>query len=191
VVVRRLVVEGSQGGLEVGGLDEAEGQQPRRLAVVTGAVGFDKAAVGGLTAAVLLDLALELLQRGASHAVHLLPWWWLAVGGASVHGGFRVRARPPGPWSGHAGGVPGVAAHRDWPLSGVWGWSGSVTSKAQCGHSQRTTSALGCCLVGPTWASTSAAVAVGLPHNGHGRGTDLVALIGAPRPGPGSGRRWP
>ena len=55
---------GSQVGLAVGGSDEAEGQQPGRLAVLAGAVGFDEAAVGGLTAAVLLDLALELLQRG-------------------------------------------------------------------------------------------------------------------------------
>jgi hypothetical protein len=159
--------------------------------VVAGAVGFDNAAVGGLTAAVLLDLALELLQGGAPHAVHPLPGGLgLAVGGASVHGGVRVRARPPGPWVGHAAGVPAVAAHRDGPLLGGWGWSGSVTAKAQGGHSQTTTSARGCCLVGPTWASTSAAVAVGLPHNGHGRGTDLVALIGAPRPGSGSGPRW-
>jgi hypothetical protein len=30
--------------------------------VVAGAVGFDKAAVGGLTATVLLELALEFLQ---------------------------------------------------------------------------------------------------------------------------------
>jgi hypothetical protein len=53
---------GGQWGLKVGGLDEAEGQQPRRLAVVAGAVGFDPAAIGGLTAAVLLELALELLE---------------------------------------------------------------------------------------------------------------------------------
>jgi hypothetical protein len=72
--------------------------------VVAGAVGFDNAAVGGLTAAVLLDLALELLQGGAPHAVHPLPGGLgLAVGGASVHGGFRVRARPPGPGVGLAG----------------------------------------------------------------------------------------
>jgi hypothetical protein len=51
-----------EGGLEGWRLDEAEGQQPGRLAVFAGAVGFHKAAVGGLTAAVLLDLALELLQ---------------------------------------------------------------------------------------------------------------------------------
>ena len=53
---------------------------------------------------------------------------------------------------------------------------GSVTSKAQGGHNQTTTSARGCCLVGPTWASTSAAVAVGLPHNGHGRGVVAPAF---------------
>jgi hypothetical protein len=58
-------------GLEVGGSNEAEGEQPRRLAVVAGAVGFDKAAVGGLTAAVFLELALELFERGTPHPVHL------------------------------------------------------------------------------------------------------------------------
>jgi hypothetical protein len=53
-----VFVPGELGGLGLGGLDEAE--QSGRLAVFAGAVGFDKAAVGGLTAAVLLDLALEL-----------------------------------------------------------------------------------------------------------------------------------
>jgi hypothetical protein len=53
-----VFVPGELGGLGLGGLDEAE--QSGRLAVFAGAVGFDKAAVGSLTAAVLLDLALEL-----------------------------------------------------------------------------------------------------------------------------------
>jgi hypothetical protein len=47
---------------------------------------------------------------------------------------------------------------------------------AQGGHSQTTTSALGCCLVGPIWASTSAAVDVGLPHRGQGLGAELAAV---------------
>jgi hypothetical protein len=59
---------GGRGGLEVGGSDEAEGQQPGRLVVLGGAVGFDEAAVDGLTTAVFLELALELLERGAPHA---------------------------------------------------------------------------------------------------------------------------
>jgi hypothetical protein len=54
-------------GLRVGGSDEAEGQQPGRLAVFAGAVGFDEAAVDGLTGAVLLELALEFLERGTPH----------------------------------------------------------------------------------------------------------------------------
>src|SRR5215218_4327936 len=99
---------GSWAGSGLRGLDEAEGQQPGRLAVVAGAVGLDKTAVGGLTAAVLLDLALELLHGGPSHAVHLLPWWLLAVGGASVHGevpGSRPPTRPlSGGTLGSAGG---------------------------------------------------------------------------------------
>jgi hypothetical protein len=157
--------------------------------VVAGAVGFDKAAVGGLTAAVLLDLALELLERG--RGIRFTSslgggWRW---GARPSMAGFRVRARPPGPRGWGTLGVPAIAAHRDRPLSGGWGWSGSVTSKAQGGHSQRTTSALGCCLVGPTWACTSAAVAVGLPHNGHGRGVDLAAVTVGHRLGSGSGRR--
>ena len=94
---------GSWAGSGLGGLDEAEDEQPGRLAVVAGAVGFDKAAVGGLTAAVLLDLALELLQRGAPHAVHLLLGWWLAVGGASVHGGVPGSRPPTRPLGGAAG----------------------------------------------------------------------------------------
>jgi hypothetical protein len=80
-VVPGVGLGGESVRLEVDGLDQAEGQQPGRLAVFAGAVGFDKAAVGGLTAAVLLDLALELLQRGTPHSVHLLP------GGLRVGGG--------------------------------------------------------------------------------------------------------
>src|SRR5215213_6828772 len=184
----RMGVTGSLlGGVGAGsglaGLDEAEGEQPGRLAVVAGAVGFDEAAVGGLTAAVLLELALELFQRGTPHAVHLLSWVVVGGGGrVRPRCGVRVRAHPPGPWVGHAGGVVGVgwtltaqpgqgdrevlAAHRGWSLSGRWCWPGSVSSRAQGGHSQTTTSALGCWRVGPTWASTSAEDAVGLLHSG-------------------------
>jgi hypothetical protein len=168
--------------------------------VVAGAVGFDKAAVGGLTAAVLLHLALEFLERGTPNPVHLLPaglgWRW---GARPSMAGFRVRARPPGPWSGHAGEREGVGwaltaqseqAGRQ-VLAAASGCSpGSVSSSVQGGHSQRTTSALGCCLVGPTWASTSALVAVGLPHNGQGRGADLAAVTAGHGLGSGSGRRW-
>jgi hypothetical protein len=156
--------------------------------VVAGAVGFDKAAVGGLTAAVLLDLALELLQGGASHAVHLLPWWWLAVGGASVLGwgsGFAPAHPAPG-WGtlGSAGG------HRSPRLAFVGGLVG-VGDLQGAGRAQPDDDVgLGVLLGRADVASTSAAVAVELPHNGHGRGTDLVALIGAPRLGFGSGRRW-
>jgi hypothetical protein len=75
-----------------------------------------------------------------------------------------------------------VPAHRGWPFSVGW-WSGSVTSAAQGGHSQTTTSALGCCLVGPTWASSSAANGVGLPHSGQGRGADLAVVTVAHRLG--------
>src|SRR5215211_7680402 len=42
--------------------DEAQDQEPGRLVVLALAVGLDPAAVGRLTAAVLLDLALELLE---------------------------------------------------------------------------------------------------------------------------------
>jgi hypothetical protein len=84
----------------VGGLAEAEDQQPGRLLVFAGAVKFDPAAVGGLTAAVLLELALELLQGRAPHGVHLLPGGLgLAVGGASVlelGAGFAPAHRAPG-----------------------------------------------------------------------------------------------
>jgi hypothetical protein len=105
-------------GLEVGGLDEAEGQQPRRLAVVAVAVGFDPAAVGGLTAAVLLDLTLELLERWASHPVHLLP----------LGGGWRWGARPSsvrGPGSRPPTG----------PLAGArWGGRSRLGTTAQPGQ---------------------------------------------------------
>jgi hypothetical protein len=113
----------------------------------------------------------------------------LAVGSASVHGGFRVRARPPGPEVGHAEecrrsrliatglagglGLVGVGdlqgAGRAQPDDDVGSWV--LPGRADVGLH-------------------SALVGVGLPHNGHGRGTDLVALIGGPRPGSGSGRRW-
>ena len=76
--------------------------------MVAGAVGFDPAAVGGLTADVLLDLALELLKRGALHPVHLLPaGLGLAVGGASVLGGFGFAPAHRAPWWAR-GGVLGV-----------------------------------------------------------------------------------
>jgi hypothetical protein len=71
--------------------------------VVAGAVGFDEAAVGGLTAAVLLDLALELLQGGAWHAVHLLSWWWLAVGARPSMAGFQFAPAHPAPGWGALG----------------------------------------------------------------------------------------
>jgi hypothetical protein len=64
VVVRAGRCVAGCGGLGCG-LDEAEDEQPRRLAVFAGAVGFDEAAV-------LLDLALDLLQGGARMGVHLL-----------------------------------------------------------------------------------------------------------------------
>jgi hypothetical protein len=171
-----------------------------------GAVGFDEAAVGGLTAAVLLELALEFLQRGRRIRFTSSLGWWLAVGGASVLGvgsGFAPTHRGPG-WGTLGereasagitarpgqGGRAVLAAHRGWSFSGSWCWPGSVSSSAQGGHSQRTTSALGCCRIGPTWASTSALVEVGLPHSGQGRGADLAGITVGHRLGLGSGRRW-
>jgi hypothetical protein len=53
---------------------------------------------------------------------------------------------------------------------------GQVACRAQPGHSHRTTSARGRRLVGPTWASTSALAAVGVPHSGHGRAAGLAAV---------------
>ncbi len=77
--------------------------------MVAGAVGFDKAAVGGRTAALFLELALELLQRRAWRAVHLLPGWWLAVGGASVLGAGPGSRPPTGALVGRARLVAGAA----------------------------------------------------------------------------------
>ena len=93
--------------------------------MLAGAVGFDKAAIGGLTAAVLLDLALEFLQGGTSHPVHLLPravggWRWGARPSSAGVPGSRPPTRPRsrGTLRERAGVL--VAAHHCRSLSGDW-----------------------------------------------------------------------
>jgi hypothetical protein len=91
VLVSMRSLLGGRVGWRFVGSDEAESQQPGRLAVFAGAVGFDEAAVDGLTAAVFLELALEFLERWTPHAVHLLQGW-----------GWRWGARPSVSGSGFA-----------------------------------------------------------------------------------------
>ena len=87
--------------------------------MVAGAVGFDNAAVGGLTAAVLLELALELQEQGRRiRFTSFQVDGGLAVGGASVLvwvPGWRPPTRPLG------GARSGVGGRRSPRLAFVGG----------------------------------------------------------------------
>jgi len=164
--------------------------------VFAGAVGLNKAAISGPQPPSSSTWRWSSSREGRRIRI-TSSRGWLAVGGASVLGaGSGFAPTHPAPRMGHArsDGSAGAAAllelsrgqflvavHRDRSLSGCWWPSGPVTSMAQGGHSQTTTSALGYCLVGPTWASTSALVGVGLPHSGQGRGTERGAVTVAHR----------
>src|SRR5215218_3007085 len=81
-------------------LDQAEGQQPRRFAVLAAAVRFDPAAVGGLTAALLLPLQ-ELLQRGGVHRfTSLAAGGWLRIEASVLGGTMASRPVPASRWWG-------------------------------------------------------------------------------------------
>ena len=108
------------------------------------------------------------------------------VGG--VGGGGRVRPwrgsgfapAHPAPGVGHAGECAGGRRSPRLAFVGGLGLVG-VGDLQGAGRAQPDDDVgLGCWVVGPTWASTSAAVAVGLPHNGHGRGEPTWLRSSAP-----------